>query len=132
MKKTKFDLSNPAVSISAGAVTAVLSTVLTSLAGALVLSFTGDPARLFGIMSLAALFLSAVIYGIISSKLLKVTPLLSFLSALIALIPMLIAGLIIKAGLISPSVLLNYLAYLGIAVLTSVIAARIGKRRKYY
>lgn len=103
----------------------------TSLVLALASSFTNDPTALTGALSLISLLASGVISAVINSrKNAESGTLIATLSALVAAVIMLAAGLIMKGGLVPFGTLLNHAAFVGISALAATLTKRKPHRAK--
>ncbi len=128
----KYNDKNPLTALLYSALISIGIIMIMALAAAVLAYFTSDPSGAAPILSLIALLLSGALGGIISVKLFGNTPLFTFIASALSLIPMIAAGLIIEGGMIGANVFLNYLAYLGITVLSAVITTRLSVKKKYY
>ncbi len=132
MKKYTSSNMSPLKSLAIGTAASLGIIAVLAFLSSLLSSFTADPTSLCAIMSLISLLASGAVYGIISYKLLNMAVTASLLSALISVIPMLIAGIMIKGGIPGANVFLNYLAFLGTVTLSSSLIRRLGAKKRYY
>ena len=90
-----------------------------------------DPLGTIGIMSEAALIISAFISGFVISRLGKEGGMLTaFLSGLLFSLIMLLSGFIASGGKIPLSCLLSYAIYIAVTSLAALLARKKGHRRR--
>ena len=116
--------------LAIGTLISALSIVVTCLAFTVISSLTKDPTSLIGIFSLTTLLLGGALSGFIISRMRCGGSLTAIGSSGIIALLMLMIGFIIKGGMLSLSIFLNYLAYLGATALFSSKFLKIGKRKR--
>lgn len=103
----------------------VLVIVLLSLLSSLIVSGLEDPGGVIGIFSLGSLLISAVVSGVMSSRI-KGDGGLKFatLVALAVVLLMLLINVILCGGKVSGSSFMNYGCYMGVAVLSAFLGRK--------
>jgi len=120
-----------AKSVLLGLLISCLCMLAVSLLCAVILYIQGDPLALVDLASLAVLLVSAAISGYIISrrspekKLLTVT-----LSSLLLCLLLFVIGMILTGGGVTTRVYLNYLCYVGVALLFAWLASRKPERKR--
>lgn len=96
-----------------------------SLIGALIAAMLDDPTGHLGVISLVVMLLSAMVGGVISSRIRGEGGVgFATLTALAIVLIMLIINIITCAGKVSPGAFMNYACYLGAASLFSYLGRK--------
>ena len=112
--------------ILAGVGLAALSILITSALATLVCYMTKDPLALTDIASLVALLLGGALSGFVLPRLCRDRSILpSLLSSLILPVLLLLFGLLLSGGELSPRIPLGYLCYFGVSAIASLASKRI-------
>ena len=100
---------------------------------ALISSMTKDPTSLTGAFSLLALLLAGAVSGFVISRVNgEGGKLIGILSSVIATVVMMIVGLIRKGGFLPLGALLNFLAFLAVGVISSILGKKRARKRRRY
>jgi putative membrane protein (TIGR04086 family) len=100
---------------------------------AFISSLTKDPTSLTGAFSLLALILAGAVSGFVISRANgDGGTLVGILSSVIATGIMIIVGLVWKCGFLPLGALLNLLAFLAVAILSSIIGKKRARKRRRY
>ncbi len=129
MKRRTKNYSLPAL-YGIGILCVTVTLALMSILLATVSSFTENPTSLTEMLSLLSLFLTGAFFGYLFPRVFDTSAQNTFAAALISVLLMLIAGVILRSGMLSASVFLNHFAFLGIVALTANISVKRGARRK--
>lgn len=133
MKKRLFYDLNPVLVILIETAAAVLTFFAVSFIFTLFASLSENPTSLIGIFSLISLLVSGALFGFVTSRIMGEGSKLSIpISALCTVLIMIAIGLIWSKGTTHISTLLNYLTYIGVAVIFSYLGRIRPKRKKYY
>ena len=102
-----------------------------SLLCAIIVNMTEDPLAASNLGALISLLVSAAISGILISKRAQGSKMLiASLSSLLFCLTLLIVGLAISGGELSGRVFLNYLCYIGVALLSAKLATKKPRHRR--
>ena len=95
-------------------------------------SLSPDPTSLTGALSLSALLIAGAVASFALTRIFKSGAPLAIISAAIAGALMCVVGLIIGGGSVSYGVFLNYLAFVCVSALFSILATKTGGKRRRY
>ena len=131
MKKTKkANQDFSALTVIKGAVISLAVMIAVALAACIILYMQDDPTALIDVTSLIVLLTSAAVSGYIISKRSPERRYLSVtLSSLLLCLLLYSVGMIATAGGATARVYLNYLCYIGVALLFAKLGSRSKKRR---
>ena len=110
---------------------AIFSLLVVSLIMASVATFTDNPGGIIGILSLAAMLVSAVISGVAATKIKPNSSLLYAFAVAGSVIVLMLLCSVVMSGKISSAALMNYACYLGVFVLGSVLGKKKVARRSH-
>lgn len=116
-----------------GAATSVVAVFVVAFILAFISSLTKDPTSMTGAFSLLALILAGAVSGFVISRANgDGGALVGILSSVIATGVMIIAGLIWKNGFLPLGALLNLLAFLAVAIISSILGKKRARKRRRY
>lgn len=108
-----------------------LAMLATSLIASIILYMQADPTPLIDVASLIVLLVTAAVSGYIISKRTSEQKMLTVvLSSLLLCFLLFVIGMIITAGGVTNRVYLNYLCYIGVAILFAWLGGRAPARRR--
>ncbi len=105
--------------------------LLLSMVGAAIAAALDDPTGNLGLISLAVMLISAAVSGVFSTRMKGEGGLpFSALVALTVVLIMLLINVIVCAGKVSLGAFMNYLCYLGVAVMAAFLGKKRDKHRR--
>ena len=131
-KHSRKELSLPIlILISTGAIMGAVA--ISTLIFSLIASLTDDPTSLTGIFSLLSLLVAGAAASFVIAKAVRDGgALIAVISSTLVSLIMILLGLIINGGSMHFGVFLNYLAFIGISALSTLLATKIGTRKRRY
>lgn len=131
-KHSRNELSLP-ILIIIGCGAMIVGVLITTFIFAVISSITKNPTALTGILSLVSLLVAGAVTSFILAKVIRDGgTLIAIVSSVAVSLIMSVIGLIAKGGMISISVFLNYLAFIGTSSLFAFLAGKTGERKRRY
>ena len=109
----------------------VLCVIISAFCATAAAGATDDPTGIMSIYSLVALLVSGAVSGFLLSRLLEGGMGASMLSSLGTVILMLAVALFISGGTLSAGAAMNYLCYLGVALLSAFLGKKRGGKPRH-
>lgn len=118
-------------SVLAGALISALSMLIFSAVAAIITNMTADPLTAIPTASFISMILGAAVSGfIVSKRSPEGKMLITALSSLLFCLMLLLIGLILSGGAVPGKAFLNYICYIGIALIFAKIGAREKRRHR--